>query len=121
MPCSSFCHLSATYVSTKTNFFVHILRSIFPVHLLPYIPQHETRGVLIHVIYVMSCLIAFFFLYFFFTFLVLIFGLAFDPGTHGIQIGTEFFFGLGTHKVMALVCSNIGFGADAARCIVHRN
>lgn len=41
------------------------------------------------------------FLFFLYGFLFLL-GLAFDPGTHGIQIGTEFLFGLGTHKVMAL-------------------
>jgi hypothetical protein len=33
-------------------------------------------------------------------FFSLFLGLAFDPGTHGIQIGTEFLFW--THKVMAL-------------------
>lgn len=72
----------------------------FPVHDLPYIPQHETRGVLIYVL-VMSCLIVFSSLFF-----SLFLGLAFDQGTHGIQIGTEFLFW--THKVMALRVPGLG-------------
>lgn len=117
-----FLPFTAIYVCLygDTNFFVHICRSIFPVHVLPYILQHETRGVLIYIIscHVMSYCLFLFFLYGFLFSL----GLAFDPGTHGIQIGTEFLFGLGTHKVMALGggCFKIGFVADTARCIVHR-
>lgn len=67
----AFLPFSAIYVSTELliSSFILSIFFFFPVHDLPYIPQHKTRGVLIYVL-VMSCLIAFFF-----TFLFSFFGI----------------------------------------------
>lgn len=67
---------------------------------------------------VMSCLFLFFLAY---SFLSFRWDWRLTRGPTVYRLALELFFFLDwERKVMALGCSNIGFGADMARCIVHR-